>query len=251
MPTLGFWILAAIAAWMQTLSGFALGLVLMGGAALFNLMPMPQAALVTSFLVVFNGAMVLGRDWRFIDRQALSLTLIGSLPTLGLGYAALHWLAGQTIGGLQTILGLLISAAALQLAVNPRPRSQRSGPAAFVATGAAGGILGGLFSTAGPPIIWNLYRQPIALTTVRVTLVSVFVVNQILRLGIASTTTGIGLPVLWAAAGTLPAVMAGTYVARRWPPPLGPQAMRRLAFGLLLLSGGSLAMAGIVRLASG
>ena len=251
MPTLGFWILAAIAAWMQTLSGFALGLVLMGGAALFNLMPLPQAALVTSFLVVFNGAMVLGRDWRFIDRQAFGLTLAGSIPTLGLGYAALHWLAGQTIGGLQLLLGLLISAAALQLAVNPRPQARRSGPAVFVATGAAGGILGGLFSTAGPPIIWNLYRQPIALTTVRVTLVSVFVVNQILRLGMAGATSGIGLPVLWAAAGTLPAVMAGTYVARRWPPPLGPQAMRRLAFALLMLSGGSLAMAGTVRLISG
>lgn len=250
-PTLGFWILAAIAAWMQTLSGFALGLVLMGGAALFNLMPLPQAALVTSILVVFNGAMVLGRDWRFIDRQAFTLTLIGSIPTLGLGFAALHWLAGQTIGGLQVMLGLLISGAALQLAVNPKPLAQRSAPAVFVATGVAGGILGGLFATAGPPIIWNLYRQPIALTAIRVTLVSVFVVNQILRLGMAQATTGIGTTVLWTAAGTVPAVTVGTYVARRWPPPLGPQAMRRMAFALLMLSGGSLAMAGIVRLISG
>jgi hypothetical protein len=31
--------------------------------------------------------------------------------------------------------------------------------------------------------------------------------------------------------------MLGTFLARRYPPPLSPDAMRRLAFGLLFLSG--------------
>lgn len=249
-PTIGFWILAALAAWMQTLVGFALGLILMGGAGLLGLMPLPQAAMVTSILVVLNGTMMLWRGWREVDRAALSYTLIGSVPTLALGFALLNWLAGQAIGALQLMLGLVIAGAALQLVMRPHPLAQRSPPAVFVSTGAVGGILGGLFATAGPPIIWNLYRQPITLASIRVTLVAVFMANQVLRLGMALATTGIGLPVWVAAAGTVPSVMLGTYVARRWPPPFGPQAMRRLAFGLLMLSGVSLAVAGALGLAA-
>ncbi len=246
--TLAFWATALIAAWMQSLTGFALGLVLMGVTGLFGLMPIPQAAIVTSILVVVNAAMILGRGWRDIDRPALALTLAGSMPAMLAGYALLHWLAGQALWALQLLLGLLIAGSALQLAARPRARAERSAPWSFVATGAVGGVMGGLFATAGPPIIWQLYRQPMAMAAVRVTLVAAFAANQILRLGLAAATDGIPAATLVAALGAVPAVLIGTTVARRWPPPLSPGALRRLAFGLLFLSGLSLIVAGLSRI---
>jgi len=35
----------------------------------------------------------------------------------------------------------------------------------------------------------------------------------------------------------IPVVMAATYAARRWPPPLSPKTLRRIVFSLLFLSG--------------
>jgi uncharacterized membrane protein YfcA len=98
---IGFWLVAALAAWLQTLTGFALGMILMGGAGLLGLMPLPQAAMVTSILVVTNGALVLWRGWREVDRRILALTLCGSLPTMLIGFGLLYWLAARAVGGLQ------------------------------------------------------------------------------------------------------------------------------------------------------
>lgn len=247
--TLTFWFIACLAAWMQTLTGFALGLILMGGVGLLGLMPLPQAAVVTSILVVANGVLVLRRGWREVDGTALRLFLTGSLPTLILGYALLHYLAGTALWLLQLLLGLVIVASSIQLGFRPKPQTERSSPASFIAFGAAGGIMGGLFSTAGPPIIYHIYRQPIAQTAIRSTLVAIFVLNQTFRLGIVVATDGISLPTLTAAAGAIPAVALGTFAARRWPPPLSPARMRQLAVGLLFCSGAALVGPALSRLA--
>jgi uncharacterized membrane protein YfcA len=86
------------------------------------------------------------------------------------------------------------------------------------------------------------------LASIRVTLLAVFVSNQIMRLGVAAVTSGIGLSVLASAAGAIPAVILGTYAARRWPPPVSTAAIRKLAFALLTLSGLSLALNGVARM---
>ena len=38
---LAFWGLSALGAWSQTLTGFALGLIVMSGTTLFGLLPVP------------------------------------------------------------------------------------------------------------------------------------------------------------------------------------------------------------------
>jgi hypothetical protein len=45
-------------------------------------------------------------------------------------------------------------------------------------------------------------------------------------------------------------VIAMTFIARRWPPPLSEMTLRRLAFGLLLLSGLALAVPAAIALAA-
>lgn len=237
---LTFWVVAALAAWVQTLTGFALGLILMGAVAALGLMPVTQAAEVTSVLVLVNAALVLARDRRLIDRRVLAAMLVGAMPGLIAGYALLYWLAGGAVEALRLILGVTILAAVAQMLRRPQPRNTLSGLPGFALAGAAGGVLGGMFSTAGPPVIWQLYRQPLDLAVIRVTLVAFFAATQTARLALAGTQHGMDAPTLLAAAGAAPAVLLATYIARRFPPPLPPATIRRSALILLGLSGLSL-----------
>lgn len=243
-----FWAIAALAAWVQTLTGFALGLILMGATGLLGLMPLPQAAAVTSVLVIINGAQVLWHGWRDLDRRVLALLMIGAMPALAGGYWLLEWMAGQALEALRLTLGAVVAIAAVQLSLRPRHRATLSGAPAFVLAGVAGGLMGGMFATSGPPVIWQLYRQPMPLAAVRVTLVGLFFVTQIFRLGLVAATTGIGAPIVMSAAGAAPAVILGTWAARRFPPPVAALTVRRLALGLLLLSGVAMVATSLPRL---
>jgi uncharacterized membrane protein YfcA len=238
---LGFAVLAALGAYAQAVTGFAFGLIAMGGVGMTGLLPLPEAAVVVGLLTLLNAGMILRGGWTKVRRRELGLILCGSLPTMGLGYAALGWLADSRMDLLRLALGLLIVAASLQLVLRPEPRARVSGDASFVGMGAVAGVLGGLFSTGGPPLIYHLHRQPFLPAAIRETLAAAFGAAAALRLGLvgaAGDMPGTAAPLLLAGA---PAVFAATVAARRWPPPLTPAARRLVVFVLLALSGLSLA----------
>lgn len=241
-----FILLSFVAAYMQTLTGFAFGLLLMGAVALTGLIPLPEAAIIVSLLTLANALMVLVKGWREIARKLFMLSLVGAIPLILVGYVLLDLLASSSLAALRLILGLVIIVSSLQLIFRSSPRESLSSGPSFVFFGALGGIMGGLFSTAGPPLVYHLYRQPLPHSTIRETLVAVFSINAMFRLVLVTVS---GEPsshaIIWAAAG-LPGVLIATYAARRWPPPLLPAALRRLAFVLLLMSGLSLALPVII-----
>lgn len=146
--------LAFVAAYVQTLTGFAFGLLLMGGLALTGLVPLPEAAIVVSLLTLANAVVVLARGWRDIAARPFLLSLAGGLPMVVAGYALLTLLASSSLSMLRLILGLAIIVSSLQLIRRPPPLAQPSGGPAFVFFGGLGGVMGGLFSTAGPPLVF-------------------------------------------------------------------------------------------------
>lgn len=232
-----FWAIAALAAWVQTLTGFARGP-----------MPVPQAAAITSLLVLVNAVLVLSRGWRDIDRPALRLILMGAFPVLIFGFFLLNWLPGSVLGLLQLLLGVVIAGSAAQLAARPHLRQTRSAPVTFFLAGLLGGTMGGLFATNGPPVIWHFYRPPMALAAVRVTLMATFFLTQILRTALGVASSGITQALLISAAGAAPAVVLDTWLARRHPPPAQPATIRKAALGLLFLSGISLIISAMAKL---
>lgn len=247
---LAFWLVAGAAAWVQTTTGFGLGLILMAVTGVFGLLPLPQAAAVTSILVVLNTATILWKGWRQVDRPALWPTLIGAVPGLVLGFVALGWLAGNALVVLRLLLGVVITVAALQTFIAGRPRATRSSTASFVTTGFFGAIMGGLFATSGPPVIWQMYRQPFSQTTIRSTLVAFFMTTQILRLALLGGSGGMNMQIVTATLGAAPAVLIGTWMARRHPPRVSATQIRQIALALLALSGIALLVPALVALAT-
>lgn len=249
-PLVTFVGFAAVAAYVQTLTGFAFGLVMMGAVALVGLLPLPDAAAMVGMLTLVNATQMLVQGgWREVARRELRLILIASLPSLFVGYALLEWLADTRADLLKIGLGLIIMLSSLQLAIRPAGLATRSSDASFVSFGVISGLMSGLFATGGPPLVYHLFRQPLPHARIRETLVAAFGTAQAVRL-VAVVASG-NLPSMSPVALILsiPAVMLMTYAARRWPPSLSQRTMRKIVFVLLFLSGLSLALPAALHLA--
>lgn len=234
---------AAVAAYVQTLTGFAFGLVMMGAVALVGLLPLPDAAAMVGMLTLVNATQMLVQGgWREVAPRELRLILVASLPSLLVGYALLEWLADTRADLLKIGLGLVIMLSSLQLAVRPAGLARRSSNASFVGFGMVSGLMSGLFATGGPPLVYHLFRQPLSHARIRETLVTAFGVAQAVRLVVVVASGNMPSMSPVALILAIPTVMLMTYAARRWPPSLSQQAMRRIVFVLLFLSGLSLAL---------
>ena len=241
-------LLAGAAAYVQTLTGFAFGLLMMGGIGMLGLIPLTDAAVIVGILTLINAIQVLLKGWRDVAWREFRLIIGPSLLLLVAGYFLLEYLADTNLDGLRLVLGVSIIAASVQLSLQPHPKAERSAPGTFVVAGALGGFLGGMFSTAGPPLIYHLYRQPLAPASIRETLVLVFGINALLRLVLVGLSGNIPHGTVWWSLLAVPVVIALTHAAKRWPPPLSPLTMRRVAFFLLLMSGLSLAIPALLKL---
>ncbi|MHC3940968.1 putative sulfite/organosulfonate exporter TauE [Paenochrobactrum sp. BZR 201-1] len=241
-------LLAGLAAYMQTLTGFALGLIMMGGIALAAIMPINEAAILVSFLTVVNAAQVLAKGWRNIAKREFTLIIIPSLLFLLIGYWLLGLLLDSSVVWLKLVLGIFIIISSIQLLMKPTPLEKPSAAGSFIFFGSLAGLMGGLFSTAGPPLVYHLYRQPLRLAVIRETLVAVFGLNALVRLGTVMAAGEMPSIDFWWSLLAIPVVILFTFLARRFPPPLSAVALRRLAFVLLFLSGASLAIPAIFTL---
>lgn len=241
-------LLAAAASYVQTLTGFALGLLMMGGVGLTGVVPLPDAAVLVGILGLVNAAQVLAKGWRDIARREFLLVIFVSLAFLVLGYWLLGLLVAASLDWLKLTLGGIIILSSLQLLLRPKPFETPSGVGSFVFFGAIAGIMGGLFSTAGPPLVYHFYRQPLRPVAIRETLVAIFAVNGMLRLMLVGLAGDMPSASFWWGLLCIPVVMAFTALARRYPPPLTPTGLRRVAFCLLFLSGLSLAAPAFLKL---
>lgn len=250
-PLIVFVGFTAIAAYVQTLTGFAFGLVMMGAIALVGLLPLPDAAAMVGMLTLVNATQMLVQGgWRDVAGRQLRLILIASLPSLFVGYALLEWLADTRSDLLKIGLGLVIMMSSLQLAIRPAGLAKPSSDASFVGFGFISGLMSGLFATGGPPLVYLLFRQPMPHARIRETLVTAFGTAQAVRLVVVVASGNLPSMSPVALVLAIPVVMLMTYAARRWPPSLSQQTMRKIVFVLLFLSGLSLALPAAMHLAA-
>jgi uncharacterized membrane protein YfcA len=235
-----FLVFVAGAVYAQALTGFALALILLGLIGATDLVPLTDAV---------NASTVLGfcTAWIFLyRRRALRIervivpTLVASAAGIVVGALVLTWLAGAAYQVLRLLLGMSIVACALSLWRNAQPLPSLSSPAVFALTGGIAGIMAGMFSASGPPLVYLLYRQPKPLAWIQQSLMVIFGLGTTLRLLIVVPTGQFSFLSLQLALEALPVVFLVTSYAARRPPPLSPRLLRGLVCALLIGTGFSM-----------
>jgi uncharacterized membrane protein YfcA len=243
-----FLVLVAGAVYAQALTGFALALILLGVIGATNLVPLTDAV---------DASMVIGfcTAWTFLyRRRALHVerVLFPLLATSAVGIAVgallLFWLAGTAYQVLRLVLGASIVACALSLWRAARPLPAMSSPLVYAFTGSIAGLLAGMFSASGPPLVYLLYRQPKPLAWIRDSLMVIFGLSTTLRLVIVVSSGRFSLLSLQLAAEALPVVFAVTFHAARHPSPLSPKLLRGLVCALLIGTGLSMGVSALLAL---
>ncbi|MEZ2126144.1 MULTISPECIES: sulfite exporter TauE/SafE family protein [unclassified Sinorhizobium] len=250
LEILSFVAIAGVAAYVQTLTGFAFGLLLMGAVGLTSVMPLRDAAVVAGVLTLVNAGIMITKGWRDVLRMELVLVLCSSLPTLVAGYFLLDHLATNGLVYLRIILGVVIVVSALQLIMPPKKEQKEATKSSFVFYGVFSGIMGGLFSTSGPPLVYHFYRQPLPLVAIRETLVAIFSLNALIRLLVVVADGTFPERRYWPAFLAIVTVSLGTQLGRRLPLPLSPRVLKLIIFLLLCASGVSLALPPIIAMAT-
>lgn len=241
-----FLMIACFAGYFQTVTGFGLGMIVMGLAGGLGIVPLTSVVAVVSLMTLVNCAFALPGRLHHVYWPTVRAAVIGLVPTIIVGVLLLNYLSDSASAVVQMLLGVVILYGGVALLLKPRHQEKVSGSASFTVFGGLSGFLGGLFEIAGPPLIYHYYRQPLNANYIRNTLLLLFAVSSGVRtlfvVGQGQMTMEILLLTAWA----FPVVVAGTFLGRYWPPPLSASTMRRLVFVILILIGVSLIAAGLL-----
>lgn len=236
------WVLLciALASYVQNLTGFAFGLIFLALVGVFDLIPIKVAANGVTLITlcqtfIYFSEYPLTEEWRVI-RPAIWPCLAGVLA----GLTLLYLLSDSTMYMLKIALGFSVVASAGLQVMRFEPKEKIDPPESFFFTGVFAGLMGGLFSTAGPPLVYKLYRQPLSLPAIRQALLVMFGLSQLVRLVIVLISGQFTLASFAYAVLAVPLLFGVVRGNRRYPLKLSPMTVSRIAAGLLLMAGVSL-----------
>ncbi|NMG75216.1 sulfite exporter TauE/SafE family protein [Aromatoleum diolicum] len=239
----------AVATYFQTVTGFGLGMIVMGATSGMHLASVATVAAVVSLVTLTNSVVALPGRLHDIDWRAARAASVGILPAIVTGVLLLEYLSSAAAGVLQLLLGIVIVQGSIGFALRPVQLDERSSDFSFAASGFFSGLSGGLFGVAGPPLIFQFYRQPMEPVAVRNMLLLLFTITsgtRSLYLGVQGRLDG----EIWTlAAVAVPVVALATVIGRRYPPPLAARTMRRIVFLVLMLIGAYLVMSAVPAIA--
>lgn len=227
----------ALAACAQGITGFALALILLGLTGLFELAPLPDAANVATVLSIATALVALRGTGRSLDWSIWRPTVAGSLFGVAAGVALLAWLNANVVMALRLLLGLVVVACAVVVLVRAQPRAQRSSRVSFNGFGFLSGLLGGLFSASGPPLVYHFYRQPVPVATVRDTLLASLSAGAVLRLAMVLASGQFSAHALRLCLLSLPPALAITWWMRAHPPAWPREGVLKIVCALLVVTG--------------
>ena len=241
-----FLVFVTLAVYAQNLTGFALALVLLGLVGAADLFPLPDVVNVASIITLVNAALFLYRRRALRLERLLWPVLLSSMAGTVLGVVALAWMMGNAYDVLRLLLGLSIAACAWILWRRAAPLATSSTPASFLSIGLLSGLMGGLFSAGGPPLVYQIYRQPWEPGRIRESLMFLNGAGALLRLAIVVPTVGVNQQSLELAAIAVPVVILVTLLTAHRAPPLSPRVLKLFVCGLLVATGMTMIHAAVV-----
>ena len=226
-----------VGSYVQAVTGFAMGMIVIAVAGASGAIPLPVLTAAASLITMINVALALKGHTRSIDRRIFFWLGIGQIPAIGLGVWMMTMLDRDAQGVLELLLGCFLTLGSLSMMIRPSPLSRPSPRWACFGAGVAGGVVGGMFSASGPIMGWFTYRQPLDLLVIRATLLCSFALTTTTRTLVVGIQGGLTADVLALSLAAVPLVIVGTWLGRELPPPVSEPVMKRAAFGLLLVMG--------------
>jgi uncharacterized protein len=246
-----FLMFVALAAYAQNLTGFALALILLGLIGATDLIPLTDAVNAVTVMALTSVGTFLYRRWPVPVERSLWPAVASSIPGAVAGTILMAWLAGAAYEVLRLLLGLCIVGCAVLLWCAAKPRKTASSPGAFVLAGGMSGLLGGMFSASGPPLVYLMYRQPLAHARIQEALIVFFGVGSLVRVTIVVSAGSFSAHAVALAAEAIPVVFAVTAITAGRPPPLSPKLLKAIVCLLLVATGAGLTGAALAAIRQG
>ncbi|MDP2565529.1 sulfite exporter TauE/SafE family protein [Pseudoalteromonas marina] len=225
---------------LQTLSGFGFGLLVVASFTLLDVLPLTATTFLVSLLGLVNSTTVVVKNRNAVKIPELKLMLYTGIPLMLLGFVLLEYMSAHLTQFLNFILGISILLCCALMLVKRKRTDRPSRPRSFLIAGGVSGLLGGLFSTSGPPLVFQCYKQAWSIEAIRSTLLAVFTIGGIVRVGIALFGTLPDLDIMFLIAAAIPLVLLVTHFSRRLTPYVDAKWIRIIAITLLGVSGISL-----------
>ncbi len=214
------------------------------GSALFAvplLLLILDIKLVTPMFLLFDftsGILLVGSNWRSIDRRLLLLLVSGMLVGTGLGTWVLLSFSHEI---LKRILGVLVTGWALAMLLKRdraklSPRRSLSAPLAPL-SGFLGGSLGAMFSVNGPPIIIYLSQVLKEKQAFRATLYGVFFADACYKMVLFTANRLLDLEVFRFALLMAPFLVAGVAAGSKLQRSLDQRVFEKVVAGILTVTG--------------
>ena len=226
-----------IGSYVQSVAGFAIGMIVMAVGGASGTIALPALTAAVSIISFVNIVVAMKGHLPSVNRQLFGWLAVGQIPAVGLGVWLITVLDRDAQWVLQMLLGTFITIGSLSMMVRPVPLKQLSPRWACFAAGLGGGLIGGMFSASGPIIGWFTYRQPLGLAAIRATMLAFFALATCERTAIVGFQGGLTREVLWLSLVALPFVVSGAWLGRTMPPPITEAVMKRSVFCLLFLMG--------------
>ncbi len=206
------WFLAVVAfgTAIQTITGFAMGLVTMAGVALSGAADIVFSAAVVSFISMVNAGISLRKGFRQVDCSYIKWIGLTFVPAMAAALVLLAYMSEHHYDLLKFLLGVVIILAASMVMISPNPFMKKSSPLSMSMMGLVGGVIGGLYSAGGGPIAYFMYRQPIQVSVIRFSILALVGLSTLARTIMVCSSGHMSRDILLVSAVAVPLVISVT-----------------------------------------
>lgn len=239
-PILAAAAIAMVALFVRGFTGFGSALVMT--PLLLFFLDIKTTVVATAIIEILGSLWVTLQARHEFDRPSLGILLPVGIAGMLVGSFALAKMDSHL---LKRIFGIVTVVFAIRiiLAFRQDASVKKGWPKGFgYLAGAVSGLLGGLFGTAGPPIVVFLENQLKTKDGVRATLLAYFLTIDILRLIPYAFSKLVTWQVLEISIAMFPASLLGAYFGKRFHAKLSEEAFRFAIGALLFVTGVLLAL---------
>lgn len=237
---LPFLAIIALATYFQTITGFGMGMIVMGASSGLELLSVATIATTISLLSLANCAVAMRGTLHHINWRTTRIVVYGIVPSVIGGVLLLNYLGSSASNIVKLPLGLVIIYSGLSILLKVTASEQPVSKHSYFLSGLFSGIFSGMFGISGPPLVYQFYRQKIDLATIRYSLILLFSITAAIRTLFVAAQGGLNVEVLTLSLSALPVVALATVAGKKYPPPLRYQAMRNISCAMLIMIGLSL-----------